>query len=76
MVVSRAVLGRSVTVGEAWRDARTQLPRLLGLLVLLPLLITAIVTVGVAPGLLLVATPACRRRACSSPCSADSPRPS
>ncbi|MEU8786744.1 hypothetical protein [Streptomyces sp. NPDC048637] len=56
MVVSRAVLGRSVTAGEAWRDARPQLPRLLGLLVLLPLLITAIVAVGVAPGLLLVAT--------------------
>ncbi|MEU8917136.1 DUF7544 domain-containing protein [Streptomyces nigrescens] len=56
MVVSRAVLGRSVTPGDAWRDARPQLPRLLGLLVLLPLLITAIVTVGVAPGVILVAT--------------------
>ncbi|TXC90389.1 hypothetical protein [Streptomyces sp. ISID311] len=56
MVVSRAVLGRSVTAGEAWRDARTQLPRLLGLLVLLPLLITAILTAGVAPGLILAAT--------------------
>lgn len=56
MVVSRAVLGRSVTAGEAWRDARTQLPRLLGLLVLLPLLIMAIVAVGVAPGLILAAT--------------------
>ncbi|KOG50201.1 DUF7544 domain-containing protein [Streptomyces decoyicus] len=56
MVVSRAVLGRSVTAGEAWRDARPQLPRLLGLLVLLPLLITAIVAVGMAPGLILTAT--------------------
>ncbi|MEU6332329.1 hypothetical protein ABZ851_34525 [Streptomyces sp. NPDC047049] len=56
MVVSRAVLGRSATAGEAWRDARTQLPRLLGLLVLLPLLITAICAVGVAPGLILTAT--------------------
>ncbi|MGW7252307.1 DUF7544 domain-containing protein [Streptomyces decoyicus] len=56
MVVSRAVLGRSVTAGEAWRDARTQLPRLLGLLVLLPLLIMAIFAVGMAPGLLLTAT--------------------
>lgn len=56
MVVSRAVLGRSVTAGEAWRDARPQLPRLLGLLVLLPLLITAIVAVGVGPGIILVAT--------------------
>ncbi|MGW3013922.1 DUF7544 domain-containing protein [Streptomyces sp. NPDC001219] len=56
MVVSRAVLGRSVSVKEAWRDARPQLPRLLGLLVLLPLLITTTLAVGVAPGLLLVAT--------------------
>lgn len=56
MVVSRAVLGRSVSTGEAWRDARTQLPRLLGLLVLLPLLITAICAVGVAPGLIVTAT--------------------
>jgi len=56
MVVSRAVLGRSVTAGEAWRDARPQLPRLLGLLVLLPLIIMAIVTVGMAPGLILTAT--------------------
>ncbi|WP_405838801.1 hypothetical protein OG528_14290 [Streptomyces platensis] len=56
MVVSRAVLGRSVTAGEAWRDARPQLPRLLGLLVLFPLLLMAILAVGVAPGVLLVAS--------------------
>ncbi|MGA4953447.1 hypothetical protein NCG97_23365 [Streptomyces lydicamycinicus] len=56
MVVSRAVLGRSVTAGEAWRDARPQLPRLLGLLVLLPLLLTAILAIGVAPGVLLIAS--------------------
>ncbi|MGW7579124.1 glycerophosphoryl diester phosphodiesterase membrane domain-containing protein [Streptomyces sp. NPDC054765] len=56
MVVSRAVLGRSVTAGEAWRDARTQLPRLLGLLVLLPLFFAATVMVGMAPGLILTAT--------------------
>lgn len=56
MVVSRAVLGRSVTTGEAWGDARGQLPRLLGLLVLLPAIITAIFAVGVAPGVILAAT--------------------
>ncbi|MFE2230747.1 hypothetical protein [Streptomyces kronopolitis] len=56
MVVSRAVLGRSVTAGEAWRDARPQLPRLLGLLVLLPLLIAAVLTAGVTPGIILAAT--------------------
>ncbi|WP_234326872.1 DUF7544 domain-containing protein [Streptomyces sp. NRRL S-337] len=55
MIVSRAVLGRSVTAGEAWRDARGQLPRLLGLLVLLPLLITAVFAVGLTPGLLVTA---------------------
>ncbi|MFJ9410744.1 hypothetical protein [Streptomyces sp. NPDC101393] len=52
MIVSRAVLGRSVTTADAWRDARGQLPRLLGLLVLLPLLITAVIAVCLAPGIL------------------------
>ncbi|MGW1378994.1 hypothetical protein ACWD6P_32660 [Streptomyces sp. NPDC002446] len=56
MVVSRAVLGRPVTSADAWRDARGQLPRLLGLLVLLPTIITAIFAVGVAPGVILAAT--------------------
>ncbi|UQA95120.1 DUF7544 domain-containing protein [Streptomyces halobius] len=56
MVVSRAVLGRSVTAAEAWHDARAQLPRLLGLLVLLPLILLAIVALGLAPGVLLAAT--------------------
>ncbi|MFE0193468.1 hypothetical protein [Streptomyces sp. NPDC058989] len=56
MVVSRAVLGRPVTAGEAWRDARAQLPRLLGLLVLLPAIVTAIFAVGVAPGVIVAAT--------------------
>ncbi|GAU71301.1 hypothetical protein SSP35_33_00050 [Streptomyces sp. NBRC 110611] len=56
MVVSRAVLGRSVTTGDAWREARGQLPRLLGLLLVLPVLITAIFAVGMAPGLITAAT--------------------
>lgn len=54
MVVSRAVLGRSVTVSEAWRDSRAQLPRLFGLLFLLPLLFAIIVMVGMAPGLIVM----------------------
>ncbi|MFM9367065.1 hypothetical protein [Streptomyces sp. Da 82-17] len=53
MVTSRAVLGKPVTTGEAWRDARPQLPRLLGLTFLLPLLAAAIVTVGTLPGILV-----------------------
>ncbi|TJZ39940.1 hypothetical protein FCH28_37765 [Streptomyces piniterrae] len=56
MVVSRAVLGRSVTAAEAWRDARAQLPRLLGLLVLLPLLFLTVMAVCLAPGILVAAT--------------------
>ncbi|MFP3992048.1 glycerophosphoryl diester phosphodiesterase membrane domain-containing protein [Streptomyces sp. E11-3] len=54
MVTSRAVLGKSVTTAEAWRDARPQLPRLLGLTFLLPLLATAAVAVGALPGVLLM----------------------
>ncbi|MFI8998959.1 hypothetical protein [Streptomyces sp. NPDC053542] len=53
IVVSRAVLGRSVSAGEAWRDSRRQLPRLFGLLLLLPLLIAAVITVGLVPGILI-----------------------
>ncbi|MFI7098376.1 hypothetical protein ACIBK8_03295 [Streptomyces sp. NPDC050161] len=53
IVVSRAVLGRSVTTGEAWREARPQLPRLFGLLILLPLLLTAVIVAGTVPGFLV-----------------------
>ncbi|MGW8062951.1 glycerophosphoryl diester phosphodiesterase membrane domain-containing protein [Streptomyces ziwulingensis] len=54
-VTSRAVLGRSVTIGEAWRDARPQVVKLFGLIVLLLLIVAAIVTVCMAPGLLVSA---------------------
>ncbi|MFC7310479.1 glycerophosphoryl diester phosphodiesterase membrane domain-containing protein [Streptomyces monticola] len=53
MVTSRAVLGKPVTSAEAWRDARPQVPRLLGLTFLLPLLAAAIVAVGMLPGVLI-----------------------
>ncbi|MFE1954708.1 glycerophosphoryl diester phosphodiesterase membrane domain-containing protein [Streptomyces sp. NPDC059524] len=52
-VTSRAVLGKSVTLGEAWRDARPQILRLLGLTLLLPLIAVVIVFVGAVPGILL-----------------------
>ncbi|MEU3714379.1 glycerophosphoryl diester phosphodiesterase membrane domain-containing protein [Streptomyces catenulae] len=55
MIVSRAVLGRPVTAGEAWRDARPQLPRLCGLLFLLTLLLTAVILVCTLPGGIIVA---------------------
>ncbi|MFJ9853459.1 hypothetical protein [Streptomyces sp. NPDC101150] len=56
MVTSRAVLGRSVTTGQAWQDARGQLPRLFGLLLLLPVMLLAIAAAGLAPGILIAAT--------------------
>ncbi|WP_405742409.1 hypothetical protein OG422_11255 [Streptomyces sp. NBC_01525] len=55
MIVSRAVLGRPVAAGEAWRDARPQLPRLCGLLFLLMLLLTAVITVATIPGGIVIA---------------------
>jgi hypothetical protein len=52
-VTSRAVLGKSVTTAEAWRDARPQLAKLFGLTFLLPLIGVAIVAVGTLPGFLI-----------------------
>lgn len=52
IVVSRSVLGRSVTLSDAWGEAKPQLPRLIGLSLLLPLVYGAVVTIGVLPGLL------------------------
>ncbi len=53
IVVSRSVLGRPVTAGEAWRDARPRLPHLLLLTLLIPLISACIVAVGVTPGVLV-----------------------
>ncbi|MDT0267822.1 hypothetical protein RM844_16180 [Streptomyces sp. DSM 44915] len=50
IVVSRAVLGRPVTLGETWEDSRSRLLRLLGVVTLVPLL--AVLAVAL-PGLLL-----------------------
>jgi len=52
-VTSRAVLGRPVTTGEAWRDARPQVVKLFGLILLLPLIAAAIVFGGTLPGILV-----------------------
>ncbi|MES5823701.1 glycerophosphoryl diester phosphodiesterase membrane domain-containing protein [Streptomyces sp. RG80] len=52
-VTSRAVLGKSVTTGEAWRDARPQVAKLFGLIFLLILIAFAIVAAGVLPGVLV-----------------------
>ncbi|MFB8032651.1 hypothetical protein ACFC5Z_06795 [Streptomyces sp. NPDC056004] len=53
VVISRSVLGRSVTLSEAWAEARPRLLHLLGLTLLLALISSAILTVGLLPGMLL-----------------------
>lgn len=53
MVISRAVLGHQVTLGEAWSDARHQLPRLFGLTLLLSLIGGGIIAIGIVPGVLV-----------------------
>jgi hypothetical protein len=52
-VTSRAVLGKPVTTGEAWRDARPQVLRLFGLIFLLLLMAVGVAVVGVLPGALV-----------------------
>ncbi|MFD7117041.1 glycerophosphoryl diester phosphodiesterase membrane domain-containing protein [Streptomyces sp. NPDC059922] len=53
VVISRSVLGRPVTLSEAWNEARPRLPQLLGLTLLLPLISAAIMTAAILPGLLM-----------------------
>ncbi|MFI0896623.1 hypothetical protein [Streptomyces sp. NPDC020983] len=53
VVVSRAVLGRPVSVRGSWQELRPRLPQLLGLAVLLPLALVAVIAVAVLPGALV-----------------------
>lgn len=53
-VVSRAALGRTSSLAEAWQDSRTRLPRLLGLLVLITALLIGVMCVGFVPGAVLL----------------------
>ncbi|MEU0255883.1 hypothetical protein ABZ299_26115 [Streptomyces sp. NPDC006184] len=55
-ITSRAVLGRTIGIGEAWREARPQLPRLAGLLLLLGLIIVGVFVAGALPGFLVQQT--------------------
>ncbi|WP_051970265.1 DUF7847 domain-containing protein [Kitasatospora azatica] len=55
MVVSKAILGEQVSIGLAWRAARPQLWRLLGLTLLTLLIIVGIVVVGMLPGIIALA---------------------
>jgi hypothetical protein len=52
-VIGRAVLGQPITAGEAWRRARPQMPRLLGLTFLVPLIVALIMAVCLLPGVLV-----------------------
>lgn len=52
MVYSRAVLGQSSSVGTAWRESRSQLPRLLGLTLLLGVGGALLFAVLILPGVL------------------------
>ncbi|MBM7173831.1 hypothetical protein JQK87_36785, partial [Streptomyces sp. G44] len=53
MVTSRAVLGKPVTIAEAWRDSRPRLAKLFGLTLLIPLVGAAVIAVGILPGVLV-----------------------
>ncbi|OIJ86354.1 hypothetical protein BIV25_41320 [Streptomyces sp. MUSC 14] len=55
-ITSRAVLGRPVTTRESWRDARPQILKLLGLLILLALIFVGAIFAGALPGLLVLIT--------------------
>ncbi|MEU0740023.1 glycerophosphoryl diester phosphodiesterase membrane domain-containing protein [Streptomyces sp. NPDC006134] len=55
-VTSRAVLGKPVTTGEAWRDARPRIPKLFGLILLLMLITAGVVAAGSLPGILVTVT--------------------
>ncbi|NEB94162.1 DUF7544 domain-containing protein, partial [Streptomyces bauhiniae] len=52
-VTSRAVLGKPISLGEAWRESRGQLLKLLGLLMLLALITGGVLVLGTLPGLVL-----------------------
>ncbi|MFF2407475.1 hypothetical protein [Streptomyces sp. NPDC058092] len=53
VVISRSVLGRPVTLSDAWAEARPRLAQMLGLTLLLVLISSAILTAGLLPGMLI-----------------------
>ncbi|MGW9453760.1 hypothetical protein [Streptomyces sp. NPDC055632] len=57
VVVSRAVLGRPVSLGAAWQEARPRLLQLLGLTLLIAAMGAGIMLVGLLPGLLVGGPP-------------------
>lgn len=55
VVIGRAVLGQSLSLGEAWAASRPRLLRLVGLWILSILLVFGVVVVGFVPGIVLAA---------------------
>jgi len=55
-VTSRAVLGKPVTAGEAWHDARPQVLKLFGLICLLVLMALVLIGVPTVPGIIVAVT--------------------
>ncbi|MBD0712126.1 MULTISPECIES: hypothetical protein [unclassified Streptomyces] len=53
VVISRAVLGRPVSLGSAWREARPRLLQLIGLTLILAFLGAGIIAVSLLPGALI-----------------------
>ncbi|MER5311191.1 hypothetical protein ABT034_25760 [Streptomyces sp. NPDC002773] len=53
VVISRAVLGRPVSLSSAWQEARPRLLQLIGLTLLLAAMAAAVVLTGMLPGLLI-----------------------
>jgi hypothetical protein len=53
-VISQAVLGRPATVAQAWKTSRPQIFRMLGLTVLMPVILGAVVTACLLPGIVVL----------------------
>jgi uncharacterized membrane protein len=53
-ITSRAVLGKPVSTGEAWRESRPRLLKLCGLLILLGLIVFGVLAAGALPGFLVL----------------------
>ncbi|MEU3598342.1 glycerophosphoryl diester phosphodiesterase membrane domain-containing protein [Streptomyces sp. NPDC006798] len=53
VVISRSVLGRPVSLAEAWREARPRLPQLLAVTFIVPLTVAAVLAAGILPGALI-----------------------
>ncbi len=50
VIVSRSILGRPVDIGEVWREARSRMPWLLGLMLSMAVVLTLLMAICVLPG--------------------------